>query len=106
MSEYIDRDKAIDLFYSVDPENDGSDECTIVLESQNYTSSEIEYLLSCLPAADVAPVVHGRWKYTSSSCSMFTGVYKCSCCGVEDENGECYNFCPNCGAKMDLEEEQ
>lgn len=67
---------------------------------------KLEIFLGKTPAADVAPVVHGRWKYISSSCSMFTGVYKCSCCGAEDENGECYNFCPNCGAKMDLEEEK
>ena len=54
------------------------------------------------PAADVAPVRHGRWvekeKYT------FGIMYDCSLC--EDrilDNGHPWNYCPNCGAKMDLE---
>ena len=49
---------------------------------------------------DVAPVVHGRWvekeKYT------FGIMYDCSLC--EDrilDNGNSWNYCPNCGAKMD-----
>ena len=52
-----------------------------------------------LPAADVAPVVHGRW------------VYGCQCSVCGDRHGPYnsrhkpyYNFCPNCGAKMDEEE--
>lgn len=61
MPEYVDKEKAIDLFYSIDPENDGSDGCTTALVSDDYTSEEIEEMLSLLPAADVAPVVHGEW---------------------------------------------
>lgn len=59
MKEYIEREQAIALFYPVDPENDGSDECTIVYKSGNFSSSEIEAMLSDLPAADVAEVRHG-----------------------------------------------
>lgn len=51
-----------------------------------------------IPAADVAPVVHGRWV---NGC-------QCSVCG--DRHGpynsrhvQYYNHCPNCGAKMDEE---
>ena len=51
------------------------------------------------PAADVAPVVHGRWiekeKYD------FGIMYDCSLC--EDrilDNGHTWNYCPNCGADM------
>ena len=57
MKEYIEREQAIALFYPVDPENDGSDGCTIVYKSGNFSSSEIEAMLSDLPAADVAEVV-------------------------------------------------
>jgi hypothetical protein len=55
------------------------------------------------PAADVVPVVHGRWGwkdhyqngyylYTSCVCSVCGG-----CPPVE------YRFCPHCGARMDGE---
>lgn len=52
------------------------------------------------PAADVAPVVHGKWieqeKYT------FGTMYDCSICGDRIlDNGHAWNYCPNCGAKMD-----
>ena len=60
LKEYIEREQAIALFYPVDPENDGSDECTIVYKSGNFSSSEIEAMLSDLPAADVAEVRHGK----------------------------------------------
>ena len=52
------------------------------------------------PAADVAPVRHGRWvekeKYT------FGIMYDCSLCENRIlDNGHTWNYCPNCGAKMD-----
>ena len=63
-----------------------------------------------VPAADVAPVVHGRWlnSYNDFSCA------ECGRCGTifevtDNELDEglwnafklSYNYCPNCGAKMD-----
>ena len=47
-----------------------------------------------------APVRHGRWieqeKYT------FGVMYDCSICGERIlDNGHSWNYCPNCGAKMD-----
>ncbi len=45
-----------------------------------------------VPSADVAPVKHGRWD------SDMSGAW-CSVCGEYSE-GE-WNYCPNCGAKMD-----
>lgn len=64
-------------------------------------------------AADVAPVRHGRWV-------MPKGIIECSECGFGMfpdgyffEFGECKhanesqyrpNYCPHCGARMDLEE--
>lgn len=57
--------------------------------------------LKAIPAADVAPVVHGRW---------LDG--RCTVCGWEEPDEIGYdgyefspwghtNYCPNCGAKMD-----
>ncbi|MGN1090081.1 MAG: hypothetical protein ACI4Q6_06725, partial [Huintestinicola sp.] len=54
--------------------------------------------LQAIPAADVAPVKHGRWISEDSK------IFKCSECdyGFEHEGYmQFFNFCPNCGAKMD-----
>ena len=56
------------------------------------------YDVIMLPAADVAPVLHGRWiKY------QIPPIICCSNCDwatdVEEKN---FQYCPNCGVKMDL----
>ena len=48
----------------------------------------------------VEMVWRGEWKHTHSSDSLWTEVWVCSRCGLEDENGDCYDFCPSCGAPM------
>lgn len=58
--------------------------------------------ISGLPAADVAEVVHGRWIWNEEGEIDWEQFYRCSNCG-DKEYWES-NFCPNCGAKMDLEE--
>lgn len=104
MADCIERQKAIDLFYRVDPENDGSDGCTVVYKVGNYSSDEIEAMLSDLPAADVVPVRHGRWVYGEDV------DIQCSICGHDAYTEGDYrqvktSYCPNCGAKMDKEDE-
>ena len=66
------------------------------------------------PAADVAPVVHGRWETAND------GTHFCSNCGwdatytwddidrsfinsADDVPDRITNYCHNCGARMDLE---
>lgn len=60
-------------------------------------------VLSRLPAADVAPVVHGKWKCLDGSQKHY-----CPVCGMDFDLYACvkklFNYCPNCGAKTDLEE--
>lgn len=61
--------------------------------------SVLEYVEN-LPAADVAPVVHGEWLLRHEGCGHY---WECSVC---HENPCIYvtehtKFCPNCGAKMD-----
>lgn len=100
MDEYIEREQAIALFYPVDPENDGSDGCTIVYKSGNFSSSEIEAMLSDLPAADVALVRHGRWEQGD----MYDYGDVCSLCEWDSTREPCdLPYCPNCGAKMDAD---
>jgi hypothetical protein len=56
--------------------------------------SAVECILA-EPAADVAPVVHGR-KIEDGDIGCF---WLCSLCGECLPYGA--NYCPNCGAKMD-----
>ena len=59
-----------------------------------------------MPAADVAPVRHGRWKQdilrVKAALSIVAQVYICSECGKPAKMQ--HNFCPHCGAKMDEED--
>lgn len=81
MAEYIDRGTAIAKLNALE-----------VIEP-NATMVDARRLLSDMPAADVAPVVHGRWYYHDD------GVITCSECG-NAESSDSY-YCGYCGAKMD-----
>ena len=52
------------------------------------------------PTVDAVEVRHGRW----NDWEVFWK--ECSCCRYRTQkiNAREYSFCPNCGAKMDLEE--
>ena len=58
--------------------------------------------VDAIPAADVAPVRHGRWIYHIDDLFPGDSTQECSCCH-EEEYLTLYNenYCPNCGAKMD-----
>lgn len=69
-----------------------------------------EGLLEDVPYEDVAPVRHGRW--VENDYLFLDTLYRCSVCGEEFylENGtpqeNQYYYCPNCGAKMDGENDE
>lgn len=67
----------------------------------NGIESVLEYAEN-LPAADVAPVVHGRWIYKGDS-----DMWVCSRCGRGvNANPEGIDlYCYHCGAKMDEKED-
>ena len=46
---------------------------------------------------------HGKWEHTHTSESYYSECWKCSVCGFEDTEGYGFDYCPNCGAKMDSE---
>lgn len=55
------------------------------------------------PAADVEPVVHGRWEYTPQTFNTL-GQIRCPFCAwwsLDPSIEGIYNYCPHCGAKMD-----
>ena len=57
-------------------------------------------------ASDVAPVRHGRWinAYPNIEPNPMFIYGICSECGFEQGISKYLNYCPNCGAKMDLED--
>lgn len=61
--------------------------------AQNAMLDRICCDIKNMPAADVAPVVHGRWIHHDD------GVFTCSECGNAESNDSYY--CRLCGAKMD-----
>ena len=62
-----------------------------------WSGTEIMAVIDEATTVDAVEVVHGRWKQTG----MHLLPYECSVCGSEEEGRT--NYCPNCGARMDLE---
>ena len=100
MAEYIEREK---LLSDVDAamENTG----------MGYVIGQtMKRYIKRVPSADVAPVRHGRWdssgKYRFQKDNSV--AVRCTECGssLTESEYRCYvwNYCPVCGAKMDLEE--
>lgn len=90
MAEYIEREAALHAILGEPTES-------------HYPSWYAERI-KALPAADVVPVVHGRWDeskehfYLNNGCKEWTNFY-CSECDAP--NNSPTDYCPNCGAKMD-----
>ena len=102
MAEYIEREAAVKAFNNFDAGRADSPPFTLL------TPEEFAEYLYELPAADVAPVVHGRWiswekagNYVPSpdrhECSVCHDAARVRVNGLELLS----DYCPNCGAKMD-----
>lgn len=95
MSEFINRDETYQRLHDAGG-------CGATEEwAKGYDDgiTEAICIINEMPAADVAPVVHGRWivenlsvleTYTCSVCKHVTAYF-----GVK--------YCPECGAKMESE---
>lgn len=93
MAEYIDRAAAVKSVLRMRrPENS---------VAQNRMLSIIQMDMLKLPAADVAPVVHGRWMYEKTEGGFH--IWRCSRCGrgMNDNPEGIDLYCYHCGAKMD-----
>ena len=102
MAEYIEREATIELLRSLGRRDYRREKGTIQEAIKMVSSSEYT------PAADVAPVVHGRWVLGNVEPGYFTPggnrPWICSECEkvISWMLGEpLENYCPNCGAKMD-----
>lgn len=105
MIEYIEREELLRIEKLLDTD------ILRASKTANTIYDQILYDIENFSAADVAPVVHGKWVEDGDCEHKPCRVrdvdkwkkYKCSNCGYKA--GRCfnYNYCPNCGAKMDLE---
>ena len=68
--------------------------------AQNRMLSIIQHDLLTMHAADVAPMVYGRWG--TGRFNLETGNYEEQCTRCRNFSREYGKpYCPNCGAKMD-----
>ena len=61
--------------------------------------------ISIIPPADAVPVRHERWIHTDLAAHWY-GKDECNECTYHEHDRSDlsdFNYCPNCGAKMDLE---
>ena len=103
MAEYMSREAAIAYI------REQSEECQKAFEEFGGESgiyadayNDLAEDFYSIPAADVAPVVHGRWKWLGpnrlvTDCMCGT----CSVCKVRSKYIVNTMLCPNCGACMD-----
>ena len=82
MAEYIDREAALMKLMQ--------DGCS----AKNLQS------ISDMPAANVASVRHGRWEEASDGDGIVCPFCRTDFCTIIYDT-EYFNYCPNCGAKMD-----
>lgn len=104
MAEYIKRETAVKAFNNFDAGRADSPPFTLL------TPEEFAEYLYELPAADVAPVVHGRWISWEEAGNFVPSPDRHECSVCHDAAQVLVNgfellsdYCPNCGAKMDGE---
>ena len=96
MAEYIEREAALALVRPDAPE-DKKAAVTIATAKKLVRS-----IVRRTPAADVAPVVHGRWD--GDNCTVCKLPWNYNMTQNADDWGyfdPMPDYCPNCGAKMD-----
>ena len=102
MAEYIERKALREAFDNADAdiveeyEDGGSD--------WGFGRQNILEVINSVPAADVAPVRHGRWVIVDDGVMIGDGKHmECSECHTWKKDRIKTGYCPNCGARMDLE---
>ena len=99
MAEYITKEAIIEAFEwgDADVVEDYGDGCIF-----GFSRESIKSVINEIPAADVAPVRHGRWVSVPHKLARV-----CSVCNRDepykfaDIDADVYDYCPSCGAKMD-----
>ena len=60
----------------------------------------VKFDIENFPNADVAPVRHGRWEEASDGDGIVCPFCRTDFCTIIYDT-EHFNYCPNCGAKLD-----
>ena len=92
MSDLISRQAAIKAVHYE------FDDCLVWDESGECTADEVERILEELPSAEKK----GKWEMKSDPYGWFDEIPVCSACGCTTKLREKYAYCPYCGAKMDV----
>lgn len=90
MAEYIDKEACLSILRA-------KANMAVLMGAAPYFEKAAQ-MLEKLPAADVAPVVHGVWGCVNKI-DPISG-YRCSKCRRR-VGFDLTPYCPNCGAKMD-----
>ena len=93
MDEYINREKAIEAIkqtYCLHCDNYNGVKCRACAHMDDID------IIEDTPTADVQPVAHAEWVCLEAE----IGFYSCSKCGHNVLRATS-NFCPDCGARMD-----
>ena len=96
MCNYISKAEAINTILGV-MQNGESNMEEIFNTALRKAASRIE----TIPAADVAPVVHGRWVATYFPDCVYARCDQCRVAQIFYYGKPLTTYCPNCGARMD-----
>ena len=99
MDEYIEKHKAVNLLTALENEFQQFKPFKGFEHAMYRKLCETETAIGKLPAADVVPMVHGKWiSFLDGDHIMPERYYRCSRCGRVESRRQPY--C-HCGAKMD-----
>ena len=100
--EYIEREYMVEIITMLKSEKG---------DIRVMDTETLLYFIRKVPAADVAPVRHGKWIYNPNGMDFNLGAWECSVCTQKNNNLPCSRnispyicvgskYCPNCGARM------
>lgn len=91
MDDYIKRQAVFDALPTVDEDKQ---------VSLYGAVADFMVIVSAVPTADVAPIVHGHWELASDGDGVVCSHCREDFCNLIHETDK-FKFCPSCGAMME-----